>query len=337
MRWQIETVSESRGTDTSPTGASDVSGPDGFGPADASSGRIAEPALPVGEGETVAAAGPRRRREIRLKKVWQLARAVADAEPGKIESAARQFGESRPYLAPVAWAAGTIVLLIRGVKLLVLNWRLSLIQLVPAIWIWLAMWDLKQHTLRGAPFRQVTLGGVVLVVALSIVVSTAAFWCNTVFAFAIDVLPPQIRPAIRHTNRHLAGIASFGLLVGGALAFAVAVVPRIGRVWLYVLTLGAVLGVMLISFVAVPAHIIGRKQQKLPPKQAIGRTATGWALSGVAMAPGFVLDRIGLILLGVSHLQVLGFALLSIGTALYAAGMSSVKAVKMSIKLAPSA
>ncbi len=267
----------------------------------------------------------------------QLARAVADADPGKIESAARQFGESRPYLAPVAWAAGTIVLLIRGVKLLVLNWRLSLIQLVPAGWIWLAMWDLKQHALRGAPFRQVTLGGVVLVVALTVGVSTAAFWCNTVFAFAIDVLPPQIRPAIRHTNRHLAGIVSSGLLLGTALAFAIAVVPRIGQVWLYILTLGAVLGVMLISFVAVPAHIIGRKQQKLPPKQAIGRTATGWALSGVVMAPGFVLDRIGLILLGVPHLQVLGFALLSIGTALYAAGMSSVKAVKMSIKFAPTA
>ena len=265
----------------------------------------------------------------------QLARAVADADPGKIESAARQFGESRPYLAPVAWAAGTIVLLIRGVKLLFLNWRLSLIQLVPAAWIWLAMWDLKQHALRGAPFRHVTPGGLVIVVTLALFVSTAAFWCNTVFAFAIDVLPPQIRPAIRQTNRHLAGIVRSGLVVGSALAFAVAVVPRIDLVWLYVLTLGAVLGVMLVSFVAVPAHIIGRKQQKLPPKQAIGRTATGWALSGVAMAPGFVLDRIGLILLGVSHLQVLGFALLSIGTALYAAGMSSVKAVKMSIKLAP--
>ena len=204
MRWEIETVSESRGTDTSPPGGSDVSGPDGIDPAGASSGRVAEPTLPVGEDKTVAAAGPRRRREIRLEKVWQLARAVADADPGKIESAARQFGESRPYLAPVAWAAGTIVLLIRGVKLLVLNWRLSLIQLVPAGWIWLVMWDLKQHALRGAPFRHVTLGGVVLVVALTVVVSTAAFWCNTVFAFAIDVLPPQIRPAIRHTNRHLA-------------------------------------------------------------------------------------------------------------------------------------
>jgi hypothetical protein len=53
------------------------------------------------------------------------------------------------------------------------------------------------------------------------------------------------------------------------------------------------------------------------------------------MTPGFILDRIGLIMLGIDGLHVLGFLLLSVGTALYAAGMSSVKAVKMTIKFAP--
>jgi len=42
-----------------------------------------------------------------------------------------------------------------------------------------------------------------------------------------------------------------------------------------------------------------------------------------------------LILLGLQHFHVLGFVMLSIGTALYAAGMSSVKAVKLSMKLTP--
>jgi hypothetical protein len=51
------------------------------------------------------------------------------------------------------------------------------------------------------------------------------------------------------------------------------------------------------------------------------------------MSPGFLLDRLGLIMIGVPGLRILGFLLLSVGTALYAAGMSSVKAVKMSIKL----
>jgi len=50
------------------------------------------------------------------------------------------------------------------------------------------------------------------------------------------------------------------------------------------------------------------------------------------MTPGFVLDRLGLIMLGIPQLRIPGFVLLSIGTALYAAAMSSVKAVKLSIK-----
>jgi hypothetical protein len=53
------------------------------------------------------------------------------------------------------------------------------------------------------------------------------------------------------------------------------------------------------------------------------------------MAPGFLLGRLGLILLGLQHFHILGFAMLSIGTALYAAAMSSVKAVKLTMKLGP--
>jgi len=102
----------------------------------------------------------------------RIAVAVADADPAAVESAARQLGESRRILAPVAWAAGTIVLLIRGVKLLFLNWRLTLVELVPAAWVWLVMWDLKQHGLRGPEFRQVTIGGIVLLGAVAIRRST---------------------------------------------------------------------------------------------------------------------------------------------------------------------
>jgi hypothetical protein len=90
---------------------------------------------------------------------------------------------------------------------------------------------------------------------------------------------------------------------------------------------------MLVSFVVVPARILGVKKRRLQPKETVGRWTVGGALSAVAMTPGFLLDRAGLILLGIPHLHALGFILLSIGTALYAAGMSSVKAVKLSMKL----
>lgn len=273
----------------------------------------------------------------RLKRLERMARAVADADASRIESAARALGESRRYLAPVAWAAGAIVLVIRGIRLLVVNWRLSLVQLVPAAWVWLVMWDLKQHALRGAPFRQFTVGGVVLLGIAAVGVSVAAFWCNTVFAFAIQREPPAIAPAARQAHAFLSRIVTAGSVVGVLLAGAAVAVPRIGVTWLYVGLLGAVLGVMLISFVAIPARIIGVKRQRLPPRQAIGRWAAGGALSAVAMTPGFVLDRLGLILLGVPGLHIVGFLLLSAGTALYAAGMSSVRAVKLSMKLGESA
>jgi hypothetical protein len=266
-------------------------------------------------------------------KVVAVARAVADADPAEVEAAARQLGESRRYLAPVAWGTGAIVLLVRGVKLLILNWRLTLIELVPAAWVWFVMWDLRRHGLRADAFREISVLEVALLVLLTVGASFAAFWCNTVFAFAISNPKPLIAPAARQANRHLSRIIRAGVGMGLVLAGGALWVPRIDSTLLYVVVLGSVYALMLISFVAVPARILGVRKRRLSPKQAIGNWTVGGAMSAVAMGPGFILDRIGLVLLGVPGLHILGFALLSIGTALYAAGMSSVKAVKLSMKL----
>ena len=59
--------------------------------------------------------------------------------------------------------------------------------------------------------------------------------------------------------------------------------------------------------------------------------------SALAMTPGFLLSRIGLVFLGLDHLHLLGIVALTVGTGLYAAAMSSVKAVKLSVKLTASA
>jgi hypothetical protein len=264
----------------------------------------------------------------------RLTKAVADVDPASIATSAERFGQSRSYLAPVAWAAGTLVLTLRGVKLLIFNWRLLFIQLVPAAWIWIVMYDLKQHTLRGVPFADLDLRARLVIWAVAIAWSIAAFWCNTVFAYAIDGRPPpRIRPAIHRTRRHWPAILASGTVLGGMLGLAAVTIPRLDRFWLFVVCLSAVLGIMMISFVAVPARLIGRRTRKLPPREAIGRTVTGWGISAIGMTPGVLLDRLGLLMIGVPGLRVAGFLVLSLGTALYAAGMSSVKAVKLSIKL----
>lgn len=266
----------------------------------------------------------------------RLVRGITEVDPTAMESAARQLGGSRRWLTPVAWAAGTIVLLVHGVKLLVMNWRLSLIQLIPAAWVWLATWDLKAHLLHGDSFAQLTLLERLAVAAAVVAFTVAAFWCNTVFAFAIDAPPPpRITPAVRKTRTRWPVIVTPAVVIGVALAFATVVVPRIAGIWVFSLVLSAVLTVMVISYVAVPARIIGVKSRRLPRKEAIGRAAAGGTLSAVAMAPGYLLGRVGLILLGLQHFHLLGFVMLSIGTALYAAGMSSVKAVKLTMKLTP--
>lgn len=268
-----------------------------------------------------------------LGRVLRAARAVADADPVEIEATARQLGESRRWLAPVTWAAGTVVLLLRGIRLLLLNWRLTLIELFPAALVWVVMWDLKAHTLRGVPFRDLSVGGGLLLAVLAVAACIASFWCNTVFGFAIVPDEPRIRPAVQQTKPFLGRIVLAGLVVGLLLAVASIVVPRTGSGWLYALSLGATWSVLLISLVAIPARIIGVRRRKQQLKEKVGYWATSGTLSAVAMTPGFLLDRLGVILLGVSGWHVVGLVLLSVGTALYAAGMSSVKAVKLAMKL----
>jgi hypothetical protein len=266
-------------------------------------------------------------------RIVAVARAVADADPAEIEATARQLGESRRYLAPVAWAAGAIVLLIRGVKLLVLNWRLSLIELVPAAWVWIVMWDLRQHALRGETFRDVTVRDIADLTLITVAASIAAFWCNTVFAFAITHPKPRIVLAMRQAKSYAGRIAVAGTGMGIVLAASAVTIPRIDSDLPFLLAIVAVYSLMLISFVVVPARILGVKKHKEGAKAIVGRWTVGGALSAIAMTPGFLLDRVGIILLGIPGLHLVGLVLLSIGTALYAAGMSSVKAVELSMKL----
>ena len=272
--------------------------------------------------------------ESKFQQMLKLARAVGSADPESVESFTVRLGKSKRWLAPVAWAAGTVVLMLRGIKLLLLNWRLLLLQLIPAVWIWFATWDLRQHALRGVPFRDLDTGGVLVLTGLCILMSTGAFWCNVAFAYAIEDNPPLVRPAMQQATQHLRQIAMAGLVIGGILGFAAAWVPQhSANELVFTVAMGGSIGLMFLSFVAVPGHILGRRQEKLPPRQYIGRTAAGWVLSGIAMAPGFVLNRVGFVMLGIPGLRVGGIVILSLGAALYAAGMSSVKAVTLSSRL----
>ena len=149
-----------------------------------------------------------------------------------MQAAVFRLSQSRRFLAPVALAVGAVVMLLDGVKLLFANWRLTLIQVLPAMWIWAAMLDLKYHVLRGKSFHVLD-GPVVVPVVLAVAAITAAsFFLNAVFAFAIARPgPPAIRRAFGESRAHLAVILAWGTAVGICLGLATIVCTRWGLRW----------------------------------------------------------------------------------------------------------
>ena len=244
-----------------------------------------------------------------------------------------ELSQSRRAFAPLVFVVGAFVMLFQGLKLLFSNWRLTLVQVLPAMWIWLAMLDLKAHVFKGKEF-EIWSGTVqaVLVVAIT-AVTAACFYLNSVFAFAIlQRGTPQVRPAFTLARRHLRVVLPIGLVVGAALGVSAIVVPRWGLFW-FALALGIVIGVLMLTYVTVPARVAGVKLAG-SRRDKMAAAAIGGTLGAIICSPAYVIGRIGILLLGSHLLSVLGVILLAVGLALTAGATSAVKAIKMSAKLA---
>ena len=124
-------------------------------------------------------------------RVRALVRAIDENDEAKVEEAILRLSRSRRVFAPLAFVISAFVMLFTGLKLLVSNWRLTLVQILPAMWIWLAMFDLKAHTLHGQSFN-VLRGPVLIPIGLTIVTLTvASYFLNAVFAFSISQPGPS--------------------------------------------------------------------------------------------------------------------------------------------------
>jgi len=284
---------------------------------------------------TSAVHPPASRRDVLARQGRALVRAIREGDEAEIEAAVRALSRSRRIFAPLVFAVAAVVMLFQGVRLLFANWRLTLVQVLPAMWIWLALLDLKAHAFRGKEFHTWHGGADVLLVAAIASVTAAAFYLNAVFAFAIaEPGAPRIRPAFTRARSHLGVVLSIGLVVGVALGVSAIVVPRWGRPW-FTLSLGIVVGVMMLTYVTVPARIVGIKPVG-SRRDKLAAAAIGGALGAVVCTPPYVIGRIGILLLGSSAAFVfaLGVVLLALGFTLQAGATGAVKAVKMSAKLA---
>jgi hypothetical protein len=206
------------------------------------------------------------------------------------------------------------------------------VQVLPAMWIWLAMFDLKAHVLHGKSFHHVSGWALVPVWVLIVGLTIASFYLNAAFAFAIARGPkPTIRPGLLEAREHLGAIVLSGGVVGLMLAFSTTVVTRWKHPW-FTLCLGIVIGVMMVSYVAVPARLIGVKSNA-SRRDKLFTSAVGGALGATICAPPYLMGRIGILMLGSTILFIPGIFLIAIGVTLQAGATGAVRAIKMSTKL----
>jgi hypothetical protein len=266
--------------------------------------------------------------------VERLVHAIRDSDETAVREAVIRLSHSRPLFAPAAFAVGAVAMLFGGIKLLAANWRLTLIQVLPAMWIWFAMLDLKLHVLHGRSFH-VLRGPVTIPLVLAVAaVTAAAFFLNAVFAFAISRPgPPQIRPAFGQARSHLLVILAWGTAVGICLGVSTIIFTRWG-LWRFAVSLSIVIAVMMVAYVAVPARLIGVKPPTRSRRDKLAASAVGGTLGAVVCAPGYLLGRIGLLMLGSHVLFIPGIVLLAVGATVQAGTTSTVKAIQMSAKLA---
>jgi hypothetical protein len=267
-----------------------------------------------------------------IPRVLALVRAIRDGDTAMVEDAVMRLSRSRRWLAPLAFAVGAISMLFEGLKLVCTNLRLMLIQILPAMWIWLAMVDLKLHTLHGKSFHIIRGPVVIPVVLLIAAITAGCYFLNATFAFSIaNPGKPEIRPGFEEAKRHRRVVLGAGFVVGLLLGFSTIVVTRWSHPW-FALSLGIIVGVMMVSYVALPARLIGAKKTR-SRKDKLVASAVGGLLGAVVSAPGYTLGRIGILVLGVKGLFVFGVLMLAFGFAFQAGASGAIKAIKFSTSL----
>ena len=201
------------------------------------------------------------------------------------------------------------------------------------MWIWVAMLDLKLHVFKGKEFESLARG--------------RGWTCRWDRSRDRHQLLPQcrfrlcdlasweaarIRSGFALARRHLGVVLGVGFIVGVALGISAVVVPRWGSPW-FAISLGIVVGVMMLTYVSVPARLVGVRPTG-SRRDKLAAAVVGGALGALVCTPPYVLGRIGLLLLGSHVLFPLGVILFALGLTLQAGATGAVKAIKMSAKLA---
>jgi hypothetical protein len=255
--------------------------------------------------------------------------AIRTTDPAKIEGLASELSSRSRWLTPLAYVAGTLAIVFDGILLLLRSWRLTLLQLVPATWIWVMSWNLRNHMFAH---EKPPLSHTVLFAVMGLLVAQIAYWCNATFAYTlVQDGAKDIRAAFVSAKPHWRAISGTALVTGAMSAITWLVLPHFRLTWFW-LALAGIFVLQIYLFVALPLWLLGVKKTGTRKERGLQSATTG-VLSGVASIPGFIFNRIGLLLLGIGPVWWLGVIVLSVGAVFHITASSSVRVVKMSVRL----
>jgi hypothetical protein len=261
---------------------------------------------------------------------WFL-RAVEEDDESLVEEVLR-LSRRRRLFAPLAYTVGAFAMLVQGLKRLLANWRLIPLEVLPAVWLWVAFFDLRQHLLRRETFISAHEDALIPIALAIVAVTIVALFLNVVFAFAVAQHgEPSIRTAFATARRRGVSIFATGALVGVLLGVSVTFGSRWKAPW-FTLALGVSVGLMMIVYLSLPSRLLRVKASRSRRDRLVA-SALGGLLAAVVSTPPYLVARLGVLMLGTTVLAIPGYLLLTAGVLLQASGTGAVRAIRMSSAL----
>ena len=189
-----------------------------------------------------------------------------------MESAVADLAGRARWLRPLAYAAGTVAVVFDGVLLLIRHWQLTLLQILPAAWVWGMSWNLRNHMLADP--RVSTM--VSIVIAVGVLIATqVAYWCNATFGYTmVQGATPDIGAAFAEARPHWRLVGGLALLTGGLQASIALAIPHVHTRWLW-LGLLVMFTLQIYLFIAVPSWLLGVRKTGSRQERTIQSLTTG--------------------------------------------------------------
>lgn len=257
----------------------------------------------------------------------------SELDVAELSTRLEDLGRRHRWWRPIGYVGVALLGLAGALVTLTRNWRLVLLEIVPAVWLGAISWQWRRVVLFGDDRPVVSGVGAAGVTVLVIAATSTSYWCNVTFALTVRRTGrPDIRSAFAQARARRLPIWA-AALASSALHVAVVVwLVRVDGSW-FGLGLGAVAVLQMYAFVAVPVLVATGRRQRRPWPDRIRSSTASLGLSGMTAAPGVMLNRAGVLLLGTAVLRWLGMVLVAVAAVAQVAGISSAAALKFASRL----